>query len=240
MTSWQTAYLDRFYSPAQGFRNGTAEFHELCATVIPHGTEILEIGSGPSNRTSRFLSTIGPVHGIDPDPDVKNNDALTSASVLTEDRYPYPDGRFGACVSNYCCEHVGDPAAHLSEIARVLAPGGVYILRTPNRWHYVSLFSAMTPHWVHNLLANRLRNIRNGHDPYPTVYAMNTREDLTRYAEQSGLVVEQFRLVEKEPSYGMSSRLLFLTFMAYERAVNSSEMAAFLRSNIFAVLRKPR
>ena len=239
--SWQTDYLERFYSPSRGWVNGTQQFHDLCAKAIPRGAKILEIGAGPSNRTSRFLATLGEVHGLDPDPAVKENDALASASLLDGDRYPFPDATFGACVSNYCIEHIPDPVQHLTEVARVLQPGGVYVLRTPNRWHYVSLISSATPHWVHELLANRLRGIgADEHDPYPTVYAMNTREDVTRFAAQAGLVVNQLDLVEKEPSYGMSSRLLFVTFMAYERAVNASERAAFLRSNIFAVLQKPR
>lgn len=238
--TWQTEYLDRFYNPARGWKNGTLEFHELCA-AIPKGAEILEIGAGPSNRTSRFLATIGRVHGLDPDEAVKTNDALASASILSGDRYPFADATFDAAVSNYCIEHIADPATHLAEVSRVLKPGGVYVLRTPNRWHYVSLFSSLTPHWVHDLLANRLRNIgEDGHEPYPTVYAMNTRTDLARFARRAGLEIEDLRLVEKEPSYGMSSRVLFLAFMAYERAVNASDKVGFLRSNIFALLRKPR
>jgi SAM-dependent methyltransferase len=239
--SWQTDYLERFYSPSRGWVNGTQQFHDLCASAIPKGARILEIGAGPSNRTSRFLATLGKVHGLDPDPIVKQNDALEGASVLAGDRYPFPDGSFGACVSNYCIEHIPDPAKHLAEVSRVLEPGGVYVLRTPNRWHYVSLISSLTPHWFHELVANRLRNLgEDDHDPYPTVYAMNTRGDVERLAAGSGMAVEQLALVEKEPSYGMSSRILFLTFLAYERAVNGSERAAFLRSNIFAVLRKKR
>ena len=160
---------------------------------------------------------------------------------LEGDRYPFPDASFGACVSNYCIEHIPDPEKHLAEVSRVLEPGGAYVLRTPNRWHYVSLISSLTPHWFHELVANRLRNLRDDdHDPYPTVYGMNTRQDVERLAAQSGMVVEQLTLVEKEPSYGMSSRLLFMTFLAYERVVNATERAAFLRSNIFAVLRKRR
>ena len=46
-------------------------------------------------------------------------------------------------------------------------------------------------------------------------------------------------MIEKEPSYGMASRLLFYPFLAYERTVNSTEAFAPLRANIPAVLRKP-
>lgn len=238
--SWQAEYIERFYNPAKGWVNGTREFHELCASVISKGSKILEIGPGPGNPTSRLLATLGEVHGVDPDPVIKTNEALASATVLEGDRFPFPDASFDACVSDYCLEHVSDAAAHIAEVARVLRPGGVYVFRTPNLWHYVTLISKLTPHWFHELVANRLRNIKGGHDPYPTVYAMNTEADVRRLAAGAGLRVEELRLIEKEPSYGMSSRALFLAFMAYERAVNSTPRAATLRSTILAVLRKDR
>jgi SAM-dependent methyltransferase len=237
--TWQEEYLARFYDPAAGWVDGNKQFYDMCAASIRVGSRILEIGPGPSNHTSRFLATLGELHGLDPDPAARGNDALAGFEQLTGARYPFADASFGACVSNYVIEHVADAEAHLAEVARVLEPGGVYAFRTPNRWHYVALFASVTPHWVHELLANRLRNLPDGdHDPYPTVYALNSRAALARYAPRAGLRIEQLHLVEKEPSYGMYARPLFLAFMVYERAVNATERAAFLRSNIFAVLRK--
>lgn len=236
---WQDRYMTRFYDRASGWVDGTKEFHDLCIHHIPRGWKILEIGAGPSNQTSRFLKTLGELHGIDPDPDVLNNDALTSARVLENDRYAYGDGEFDVCVSDYVMEHVADPDAHLREVNRVLKPGGVYLFRTPNRFHYVAVVSSLTKHWFHKLVANRARDLPAGaHDPYPTVYAMNTRSAVRRIADAHGFEVAQLRMVEKEPSYGKFSRLAFLSFMAYERAVNASEAAADLRANIFCVLRK--
>lgn len=46
-------------------------------------------------------------------------------------------------------------------------------------------------------------------------------------------------LIEKEPSYGMSSKALFLMFLAYERLVNATDALAGLRANILGVLRRP-
>jgi hypothetical protein len=106
--------------------------------------------------------------------------------------------------------------------------------------HYVSAVSALTPHWFHELVSNRLRNHpEDAHDPYPTVYAANSTRALRRLAEDAELPVEELRHVEKEPSYGLASPLLFYPFLAYERFVNSSEVWGFLRANIFAVLRRP-
>src|SRR4051794_26656445 len=103
---WQTAYMDRYYAPSSGFVDGTSEFHTLCAQKCPPGGRILEIGAGPTNKTSDFLAGVGELHGVDVDPDVMGNTALVKASTITTERYPYGDSFFDLCVSNYVCEHV--------------------------------------------------------------------------------------------------------------------------------------
>jgi SAM-dependent methyltransferase len=50
---------------------------------------------------------------------------------------PYPDDSFDAVVCFEVIEHVEDPEAVLRELARVLAPGGVIAISSPNRDAYV-------------------------------------------------------------------------------------------------------
>ena len=45
--------------------------------------------------------------------------------------------------------------------------------------------------------------------------------------------------VSSRVSYGMASRLLFVSYMLYERVVNSSPRFADLRVNVFGVLERP-
>jgi SAM-dependent methyltransferase len=238
VVSWQERYLDRYYRQRPGWINGTAEFHEMCAAHLPRGGRFLEIGAGPSNPTSRFLAGLGELHGVDPDPAVRENDALKSAAAISDDRYPFESAWFDGAVSNYVAEHVTDPAAHLREVRRILKPGAPYLLRTPNRYHYVALVSGLTPHWFHRLIANRLRALdAEAHDPYPTAYRMNTESALRALARRDGFEVDEIRLVEKEPSYGMASPLLFFAGLLYERTVNASERLRGLRANLLVALR---
>jgi SAM-dependent methyltransferase len=238
--AWQQRYMQRFYSGRDRWMDGTTEFHRMCSAAIPAGSTVLEIGAGPSNPTSEFLRTRGRLVGLDVDVDVASNRHLDEAHVFDGHRFPFDDGSFDACVSNYVVEHVADPVEHLREVSRVLKPGGVYVFRTPNQFHYTALVSRFTPYWLHRLIANRLRGLGpDVHDPYPTVYAMNSRASVTRYAAEAGLEIEELRLVEKEPSYGMSSRALFLGFMAYERLVNATPKLQGMRANIFGVLSRP-
>ena len=235
---WQQAYLDHFYG-SPGHVDGTTEFHAMCAAHIPPGAAILEVGAGRSNPTSQYLSSLGRLSGLDIDPAVQSNEYLADAQLLNTKVYPFADSCFDACVSNYVIEHMADPLSHLTEISRILRPGGVYLFRTPNRYHYVSLASRLSPHGFHTAVANRLRNLReDAPDPFPTHYRLNSRQAIHCAAAQAGLRVRELRMVEKEPSYGMASRLLFVTFMLYERVVNSSALLAAFRANIFGLLER--
>jgi SAM-dependent methyltransferase len=237
--SWQQTYMTRFYRSRPGWTDGTTEFHELCRSAIPPHGKILEIGAGPSNPTSEFLATCGELHGLDPDPAVKGNAALVSAQLFRGSAFPWPNDTFDACVSNYVIEHVEDPRKHFQEVARVLRAGGTYVFRTPNRFHYVAVVAAATPHWFHELVANRLRQLPKGvHDPYPTYHRVNTRRSIRAVAKEAGLEPVELRMVEKEPSYGMVARPLFLALSGYERIVNATRFLETFRSNIFGVLRK--
>jgi SAM-dependent methyltransferase len=190
--SWQRSYVDRFYNRSRGWVDGTTEFHRMCAAHIRPGSAILEVGAGPSNATSRYLSSLGPVWGLDVDAAVQSNDALTDARVLHDDTYPFADASFDACVSDYVLEHVENPLAHLREVGRVLRPGGCYLFRTPGRYHYVTLVSRLTPHAFHRAVANRLRNLgADAHAPYPTYYRANSRRAIGRAAAHIFGVLER-------------------------------------------------
>jgi SAM-dependent methyltransferase len=50
------------------------------------------------------------------------------------ERMPFARATFGAVVAADSLEHVGDPAATVGEVGRVLLPGGGFYLSTPNRF----------------------------------------------------------------------------------------------------------
>lgn len=240
MSAWAEHWLDRWYRDCPGWVDGTSAFHTLCGRNVTPGREILEVGPGPSNPTSRFLASLGPTHGLDCDPEAGTNPFLASFHELTGSALPFPSERFDAAVSNYVVEHITDPANHLYEVFRVLRPGGVYIFRTPNLFHYVTAVSALTPHWFHVRLSNRLRGLPAGsHEPWPTVYRMNTIRAVRDCADAAGFHIRSLEMIEKEPSYTVTSRALFLAGLTYERAVNRFELLRNFRANIFAVLERP-
>jgi SAM-dependent methyltransferase len=237
----QTAELfHRYYFSHPGFVNGTVLFHESCGSAIPANSRILEIGAGPTNTTTEWLSSRFSVFGLDISTEVHGNRHLIESKIFDGNRFPFPDNSFDGCVSSYVLEHVSNPDTHFREIARVLKPGAAYCFRTPNLWHYVTLASRLLPHSAHLTLANRAR--RSGseaHDPWPTLYLANTRRKLRKSVIAAGLRIQCLQMIECEPSYGAAHPILFYPMMAYERIVNMTERMAALRVNIFGVISKP-
>ena len=233
---WRESYYKRFYADKKGYIDGTTEFHNLCRHHISEKSAVLEVGAGPSNQTSEFLSGISKqLIGLDIDEEVKGNKFLSKAYTYDGKLFPFDDECFDAVVSDYVLEHVENPVLLCNEIRRVLAPGGVFIFRTPNIYHYIPMLSRFLPMW----LSNWSRNLpADAHDPYPTVYKFNSAAQYRRILNETGFEILEMSMVEKEPSYGMKSRLLFFPMMVYERIVNYTEMLSWLRVNIFCAAKK--
>ena len=186
------------------------------------------------------MAGFASVVGVDVSNEVLSNPWLSEAKVYDGNQLPFSDASFGACVSDYVLEHLTGPQRHFREVARVLRPSGVYCFRTPNLWHYVTWGSKILGHGAHLRLANRLRGLeQDAHDPYPTVYAANTRIRILKLAQAVGLSAIVLTTIEKEPSYSKASPALFYPMMVYERLVKSSSLFSDLRVNILGALQKP-
>lgn len=179
------------------------------------------------------------VVGADIDSAVLDNRELDRAVVIVDGVLPFPEGHFDLVLSDYVLEHVDDPVAFLREAHRVLKPGGRFVFRTPNLFHYVALISRMTPHWFYRLVANPARSLLGeAHAPWPTYYRLNTRRAICRAARSAGFSTVGIEMVEYEPFYLMFHAVPFLVGVAYERAVSGSEMLARPAGQYFRATRQ--
>jgi 2-polyprenyl-3-methyl-5-hydroxy-6-metoxy-1,4-benzoquinol methylase len=98
------------------------------------GGRMLDVGCG-DGRTLHALSRLGwQVEGIDLDPQAVA--AVTQrgfrAHVGTLEARRFPDGEFDAITASHVLEHVKQPETFLRECRRVLRPGGMLTVLTPN------------------------------------------------------------------------------------------------------------
>ena len=225
---------NRYYADPK--YDGTVAFYDWIKDEVPENAEVLNFGAGPATKNPKRIlkGQVGRIVGADIDPIVLENEELDEAVVCENGgRLPLQDARFDLVYSDFVLEHVQFPKAFLAEVHRVLKPGGVYLFRTPNLHHYVSLGSKILPHALHKLFANKIRGLDDdAHEPWPTFYRMNSKRCLSALANDCGYSQHDFRMLEAEPSYLMFHPVPFYLGLGYERLVNTTDALAGLRGTI--------
>lgn len=108
------------------------------AGLTPAAKCVLEIGCGKGAILGSLQKSGHLVAGIDVDADAlaycRAPHGDLPVAVASGDTLPFADGSFDAVLSFDVFEHIRDSNRHLKEVRRVLKPGGIYFLQTPNKW----------------------------------------------------------------------------------------------------------
>ena len=113
------------------------------------GRTVLDLGCRSGAVTQHFLEG-NEVTGVDVDPSALERAAergITPIRANAEELLPFADDSFDAVVAGELLEHVRDPADVVSEVRRVLRPGGTFVGSVPNAFRLQSrlLFLAGRP-----------------------------------------------------------------------------------------------
>lgn len=150
------------------------------AALVPVHGRWLDCGTCDGEYAAR-LPDYGAreVIGIDVDPErvARAEERWRGAAEVTfeaaaGEKLPYPDAYFDGVLLNEVLEHVDDQCRTLAEVHRVLAPGGVLALFSPNRWfpfeghgmvvgrHNIGVPVPLLP-WLPRGLGQRVMKARN-------------------------------------------------------------------------------
>ncbi|MFJ9380594.1 class I SAM-dependent methyltransferase [Streptomyces sp. NPDC101455] len=112
-----------------------ASLARLCAYPVPElldaaqietGTHVLDVGTGTGTAALAALARGARVCAVDADAGMVAvaRAVGVEADVAALPQLPFPDGEFEAVIGNFVINHVGRPRAALTELRRVLKPGG--------------------------------------------------------------------------------------------------------------------
>ncbi|WP_422924128.1 methyltransferase domain-containing protein [Singulisphaera sp. PoT] len=109
--------------------------------LLRPGMSVLDCGCGPGSITRGLAEVVAPgeVVGLDAGPSQvetarRDNQGVANLrfEVVEGQKIPFPDASFDAVFAHALLEHVPDAGATVREFSRVLRPGGVIGLRSPD------------------------------------------------------------------------------------------------------------
>lgn len=111
--------------------------------------KMIDLGCGDGNATSVIGEKVGAkeVFGVDIDEEAvesaKQRGIDARLSDLSRESLPFPDDHFDLVISIEVIEHIYDTDHFLSEVKRVLRPGGHFLLTTPNLGWWINRLALM-------------------------------------------------------------------------------------------------
>lgn len=148
-------------------------FDELLTDSLT-GKLLLDAGCGTGWFSRRASDRGARVVSLDIGPNLLREVRKKTDSMLvagTSMKLCFPDGTFDCVVSSEMLEHTPSPETAFRELARVLKPGGILIITTPNRaWHF-------------SVVAANALNLR----PYEGFENWVRWSDLTRWSRATSL-----------------------------------------------------
>lgn len=166
------------------FHVATYEF----ARAYVEGRRVLDYGCGSGYGTHQIAASCERIIGVDIAGDAVDYACshyqapnLSYRRVEPADRAPLPfdSESFDTVLSFQVIEHIRDTNPYVSEIARVLKPGGVFVCATPDRSTRLLRWQKPWNVWhVHEYDADGLARALAAQFPNPQVLRMGGRSDI--------------------------------------------------------------
>lgn len=215
-----------------------AVMDQVVLPLLRPGDTLLDAGSGSTLALAReYAPRVAFAVGVDLVPPSSKPTGRVGAAIGDLGALPLRDASVDIVVSRSVVEHLEDPVAVFSEVARVLKPGGRLIFTTPNKYYYSSLVAGMIPYrWKDRYM--RWAFGGDSYDHFPVCYRANTRRSLRQVAARAGLRLVRCQPVRHFPYYFLFSPLLFRLGMLYDWLVTGLELDS-LQSTWLVVVERP-
>lgn len=218
-------------------------YEEHLLRWIPKNAQWLDVGCGrrllPTWREKgerELVARASSLVGIDLDlGSLKDNITAHHRVFGPIDALPFQAGSFDVVTANMVVEHLENPAASFTEVARVLRQGGLFIFHTPNAKSLPTTLTRLMPEAIKAPLA-RMFDGRKAADVFPTFYRCNTADDIARCAKAAGLVPAEVSFVSSTALFSVVLPVALIELL-WIRAIER-ESRRHLRSNLIVVLRK--
>jgi SAM-dependent methyltransferase len=164
-------------------------YHRALRSRLRETGRLLDLGCGDNRELAAYRVAGREVWGTDLQTHPQLAHPEWFRPLRTDGTAPFPADSFDLIAACWVLEHVAEPVRFLTEVRRLLRPGGAFVTVTVNAAHYVTWikrFIGLLPHRFTQELVRRLYG-RPAHDTFPTRYVLNTPNQMRRAARRAGL-----------------------------------------------------
>lgn len=200
---YETYYSDEVLSPPPFVQTRLEEITAGFASYR-QSNRLLDVGCGAGNLLLAAQKNGWNAHGLDVSPNAAKHGRELGFEVFQGElqKASFPSGHFDVVTAAEFLEHLPEPRSVLTEVARVLRPGGLFWTTTPHarglsarilgvKWRciwppeHLQLFSASG---LKSLMLDvgfrRIRVQTTGGNPLEILHAMRVRKDVPKTVDQ--------------------------------------------------------
>lgn len=163
---------ERFLPSCQGEMVYEHWHRYLFARSLARGQRVLDVASGEGYGTDLLATVAASAIGVDLSAEAVAHanarygcDGLSYIAASCTD-IPLPEASFDLIVSFETIEHIHEQEAFLAEVDRLLAPGGLFIISSPNRPEYSEKTGYQNEYHVKELDRDELAALLAPHFPH--------------------------------------------------------------------------
>jgi len=214
-------------------------FDDLFNSSLRDGGLVLDLGCGDNSRLEAAKRvTHFRLIGLDCAHEALTNNSDADLKIVSDAAaVPIQQDTIDCITSRFVLEHLTNPDAVFKEVARILKPGGLFIVMTPNMFNPYVWAAKLIPNKYHSAILKAISGCADVEN-FPTYYRVNTATRLNKVAGRAGLVHQHLLMYQPPPYALIFSRFLCLLGIWYCRLVRRVDGLKFLRSVIIAVYRK--
>jgi SAM-dependent methyltransferase len=209
----QNTYRERYRAMRPGWQTSGSQLEAMVRGYATPESSVLDLGCGRGGVVELIWRDVKLAAGLDPDIPSLTGHRASGMPILrgVGEHLPFAAGSFDLVVCVWVLEHLKEPLNVLSEVRRVLRPGGHFVFLTPNLRNPLLVLNRVGKALplVQSRLVSRFYGRREA-DTFPVQYRANTVGGLRRLAEASGLEVVELRVVP-DPTYLAVNRFMFTT-----------------------------
>ncbi len=191
-------------------------YHRLLNEYLPARGRVLDLGCGDHRMLACYRNAEREIWGADFRQHARLTERQWFRSLPPSGTVPFADSFFDVIVSSWVLEHVTAPGAFLSEVSRVLRPGGWFVALTINGWHYTTWIrraASCLPHRFSQRLVYRLYR-RSDEDTFRTWYRLNTAAQMKVESQSAGLELRAIHRVANQGYFAFLRPLWKLAVVA--------------------------